>query len=350
MKIGWYLIILLLNTSVCFSQRKKNIVCRDFTFEQELSTRGKNLRNIFEIAISKSNYPFKVLERDKMDKFFETLQEEKNLVKDLSTEWKKKLQLANIDYLVVGDINEIIGTDKYDLIINFIKITGDNITEKIPLLITIGRRQLSNNEELKILFDKEIQSFINSYFITDQSDSSLVTIPKFYKELRSRDSIINNLTNSVSDMQQKNQSKDAEIKKLSKEIRGIKEYANYAKMDLWGLEMHGSGSLNISSGLSRLMDKVIITSGNEIKINTADSALSTIDAVIQKFPSFPFGYWAKTYFLISRNDQNSMIYALKAIEILEVTTTISGHNDYHDKVLAQLNELLKINGVIKQEK
>ena len=34
----------------------------------------------------------------------------------------------------------------------------------------------------------------------------------------------------------------------------------------------------------------------------------------------------------------------KAVEILEVTTTISGHDKYHDKVLAYLRELLKVNG------
>ncbi|MEJ7684015.1 MAG: hypothetical protein WKG06_40410 [Segetibacter sp.] len=130
------------------------------------------------------------MEREKMDKFFETLQEEKNLMKDLSNEWKKKLQMANVDYLVVGDITENIAADNFGLIINFIKITGDNITEKLQLYITINRKQISDNAEIKSIFDREVQSFLKNYFILGQDDSNVLTIPKFYEELKRRDSII----------------------------------------------------------------------------------------------------------------------------------------------------------------
>jgi hypothetical protein len=327
------------------SQTKFNLVCRDFTFEQEVSSRGKNLRNVFEIAISKSNYPFKVLEREKMDKIFETLQEEKNLVKDLSNEWKKKLQMANVDYLVVGDLNENIAMDNYDLVINFIKITGENMTVKLPMLISLSRKQISNNEELKMIFDREIQTFLKSYFLDEKNDSNLIEVPKFYEELKKRDSMISNLNTSVSFLQNQNSIKDNEIMKLKQDVTNIKDYINIARLDVYGLEFHVSPPLiQGQTPLSRLMKNVLERKGNEINLKMTDSSLFYINQVIKEFPNFPFGYWAKAKKELTGAIEN----ALKAVEIFEITTSIDGHKADHDQALADLkNNILKPLGIEK---
>jgi hypothetical protein len=341
-------------STISFSQKSFNIVCRDFTFQQFVSSYGKNLRNVFEVVISKSNYPFKVLERDKIDKIFESLQEEKNLVKDLSNEWKKKLQIANVDYLVVGDINENLSNDTYDLLINFIKITGNNMTEKLPMLITLSRKQISNSDELRRIFEKEIDSFLKSYFINETEDNDLTTIPKFYEELKKRDSLIaklekddqeksdkiTSLSNSISGLQTESQKKNKEINKLNKDISDIKDYSEVAKLNMYGLPFDGVDVL-FSSQLSRLMDNILQKSDNNIVVKSTDSSLYYSNIVINNFPFFPFGYYSKATILRSRFDNNWIVFAKKAMEILEITTSIYGHHFNHDQVIKTLRLLMK---------
>jgi hypothetical protein len=329
-----------------WGQQKFNLVCRDFTFEQVVSTTGKNLRNIFESVISKSNYPFKVLEREKMDKIFETLQEEKNLVKDLSTEWKKKLELANIDYLVVGDLSENIPMDNFSLLINFIKISGDDMTVKLPMFITISRKQISDNEELKIVFDREIQAFLKIYFVNEKDENNFITIPKFYEELKKRDSSVIVLQNSVKALQKENLQKNNEIKRLDRNVQDIKSYSEVAKLSIVGTPMKyvatGGLSVKYSSDLTNLLENVFRSNDSTTEVIISDSALIYADEVIDKYPNFPFSYWAKSVILRQRNDPAWIQFAAKAVIILQITTTLDGHNTEHDILLKQLRKELGI--------
>ena len=338
------IVLLFILVMICLNgiaQDKFNIVCRDFTFQQEISTTGKNLRNVFEVAISKYNHLFKVFERDKMDKFFEALQEEKNLFRDLSTEWKRKLKMANIDYLVVGELNENIASNNFDLIINFIKITGDNITEKIPMLITIDRKQISNNEIMKAIFDKEIHSFIKSYFII--GNESNLSVPQFYQELKVRDSIINNLSNEVKDVKKKNLEKIQEIEKLNESVSNIKNYSNMARLDSRGAERHfGHPFTGTKTSLESLINNIVeIVHDSLIYTKNSDTALLNTTLIINKYPNFPFGYYYKAIILFNRKDNNWIIFAEKAIDIFKFTTQISGHKEDHDQAMFYLVELLK---------
>lgn len=362
-----------------YSQSKLNIVCRDFTFNQKKSNQGKNLKNIFEVMISKSSYPFKLLEIDKMDRIFETLQEEKNLVKDFTNEWKKKLQLANVDYLVVGDINENIAEDNFTLIIHLIKITGDNITEKLPMLITISGTQLTNNDELMIIFDKAIQSFIKTYILMANGENTLANVPEFYKELKKRDSIIqnheisltdksskirvldstvtmlerdrnlkteaiNNLSKSVLNLQDENLNKDKELGNLKKSVAEVKDYTIMARLGLTGREFEvGTSLIAPETELSLLMKQVVTFDGSHgMSILLSDTALYYVEKVIQKFPKFPFGYYAKAT-ILSRTKKVSEVspIMLKALTIFEITTSIEGHNAQHDEALKKAREYMK---------
>ena len=53
------------------------------------------------------------------------------------------------------------------------------------------------------------------------------------------------------------------------------------------------------------------------------------------------GYWAKTVLLRSKGEKNWIFFADKGIQILEITTTINGHNINHDQVLGFLKSILK---------
>jgi len=365
-----------------FSQTRFNIACKNFTYDGHSFDEGKNLKTIFEVIISKSNYPFKLIEREKMDKFFESLHEEKNLYKDLSNEFNKKLQLAGVEYLVYGDMTKNIETDKYRLIIEFIKITGDNVTVKLPMLITLDKKQISDNEILKIIFDKEIEVFVNSYFLNKQENNNERIIPNYFKELEKRDSIINShemlirekskqiknldstfnilqsdtklknqtintLSNSILELQKENSAKDFKIERLSNDVSDIKVYANMARLDVFGLEFHfGYGLKGGDTELSLLMKNVLEEANNTVNIKLTDSTLINLDRVIEKFPSFPFGYSFKAKYLFTKNDRSGIIYLIKAILILEITTSIVGHNGQHDQELKNLKDICLKLGLI----
>lgn len=381
MKKTILLLILYQFSQSCLSQKKFNIVCKDFTFDGKTSNQGRNLRNIFEIAISKSNYPFKLLEREKMDKFFEALQEEKNLVRDLSNEWKRKLQLANVDYLVVGDIAENIAGDNFQLIITFIKITGSDVTEKLPMLVTLSRNQFSDNEKLKNIFDNEIQTFLKYYFITNTGQDNMLTVPEFYKEIKKRDSVISNhenslkqktnqlnlldstvtklqkedvlknqtisnLSSSVVNLQKQNSTKEQELEKLKNDVNNIRDYSNIARLDLTGVELHAGNGITMSdTELSALMKKILRIEDNKVYVKVSDTVMVYVNEVIEKFPKFPFGYYAKAKILLSKNIKDGLPYVFKTIEILEITTSIQGHNPNHDEALAEFKNILKELGI-----
>ena len=46
--------------------------------------------------------------------------------------------------------------------------------------------------------------------------------------------------------------------------------------------------------------------------------------------------------LITRGDSNWKSYAIKAIKILEITTTIDGHKPVHDEALAKLKYYIDV--------
>lgn len=362
-----FVVVFILTSTVCVSQDKFNVVCQDFTFDQKPYTQGKNLRNIFEVVITENRYPFKLVSREKMDELFQTLQEEKNLAKDLSSELKSKLQLASVDYLVIGDLNENIGTDKYTLIINFIKIAGKNVTEKLPMLLTFNRTDFSDNEIIKNIFEKEIASFVKTYFVVTSEDS-LVTIPEFYTQLKIRDSIIashdstikalndndklknqtiNNLSNSITSLQKDNVLKDSEINKLTNDVGNIRDYSNIAKLGLFGEIIHYAPPLIAPHNkLYDLMDSILEKKGNQIIVRQTDSTLMLINEVIKEYPKFPFGYFAKGMYLINNRGNEALLYLEKAIDILRITTRIDGHNSDHDLILNYIiNSILKPAGI-----
>jgi tetratricopeptide (TPR) repeat protein len=352
--------ILLLGTMFCcnyvIAQNNYNVVCKDFTFQNKECKTCGNLKQIFEFSISKPNSPFKLIEREKMDKIFEVIQEEKNLYKDLSNEFNKKLQLAGVDFLVVGNLDQNVGTGTYSLFINFIKITGKDVTEKLPLLITINQSQFSNDDDLKKVFDDAIETFTNSYFIVKNNNNNLVTVPEFLKELNKRDSIINhlqsdanlkdktisNLSNSITTIQQENIQKQKEITELYRNVSDIKEYTNIAKFNILGLEHDPGGDLIETSPISKLMYNVVEYKDNLYHIKFTDSALGYASQVIVNFPNFPFGYYTKGIIKLSRNplDADGLSCLNKALEIFKITTTISGHNPQHDQALSYLKTII----------
>lgn len=328
--------------STCLGQ--VNVACTNFTYEGKKSQIGTSLRKTFEASLSKSNLPFRLIEREDISQFFEKLQEEKNLYKDLFKEFNKKPELAGVDYLVVGNVESSIATEKYSLSINFIKLTGNDATMKLPLLIILSKDQIMDDAQVQNIFISEINTFADNYFIIKKNGSELTKIPDFYKELEKRDSTIKNLSSSVIELQKENETKDIQINQLGKDISNIKEFTSVAPLNILGLPQDPGGSLKYTSGISLLMQNVwdFDKSTNMYHIRYTDSALYYSNLVIDKFPNFPFGFYSKVLILRSRNrtDQEVLVAVKRAIEILKITTTIYGHNGAHDQALAELKKVI----------
>jgi hypothetical protein len=80
---------------------------------------------------------------------------------------------------------------------------------------------------------------------------------------------------------------------------------------------------------------------DKIQAACSSSAIKKCESVIQKLPSYPFGY----YFLALCQKQNQnpewKQNALKAKLILDKTTRIPGHHPDHDRVFAEVTRMLQ---------
>jgi hypothetical protein len=178
-----------------FAQNKVNVACVDFTFEGKKSAEGNSLKKAFENALFRSNEIYNVVERDRMDIFFEKLQEEKNLYKDLNKVFKAP-ELVGVDYLVIGDFDLNPSLEKYKLNISFIKLTGEQVTTKLPLQVNFTKGQILDDDTIINIFVESIKEFTEAHFVTN--GDNWIKAPNFYNELDKRDSIITLLRTSDS--------------------------------------------------------------------------------------------------------------------------------------------------------
>lgn len=328
---------------MCSSQI--NVACTNFTSEGKKWQPGIGLRKIFESAISKSKLRFKLIERsDDISIYFEKLQEEKNLYTDLYQDFSKKPELAGVDYLVVGNVISNISTGKFSLNINFLKLTGNDATMKLPLFIILTKDQLLDDAQSEALFVAELNSFADNYALAVKNPTDLTKLPDIYKQLEKNDSTIGSLSNAVTALEESNNAKDKKIGQLGTEIENIKEYTNIAPLNVWGVTMDPGGDLVQTSAISLVMQNVwdYNKDSKGFKLRMTDSALYYANIATNRFPNFPFGFFAVAAIKLSRNanDKEGLAAAKKAKHILEITTTIYGHNGQHDELLAQIQKAL----------
>lgn len=301
-----------------FSQSGYNyLACKPFTFQNKKDCDYcVNLRKVFEFVISEPQFHFRVVEREKMDEIFETVKEEDNLRKDLSDTVNKKLELAGVDFLVVGNLDYNLASG-YQLYITFIKVSGKDFTVAPSLIVAFTTEQSSDNSQLIKVFEKNIDEFVKSQFLNKNVGDS-AGISEIYMEINRKDSL------------------------REKEIQDVRDYSNMARLNIYGLEID-DGDVLFQSGISVLMRKVWSRNkDNGFSLIVTDSALYYANLVIERFPKFPFGYASRAMLLSNSNFPESLKSAKKAIEILRVTTKIEGHNPNHDEILKRLLAFYKI--------
>lgn len=319
----------------------------NFTYEERKWSQGSGLRKTLEASLFKPSFPFKIIERENLTTFFLKLQEEKNLYSDLSNQFNKKPELANVDYIVLGNVDVNVQTGKCLINISFIKLTGNEATNKLPLLVTVTKEQLLDDDEMRRVFDSEMQKFYDNYFIKQNSKNELSKVPDFYRELEKRDSVIRFLTNDATVKNNTINDLTFKVSILNQDILDVKEYSNIAKLNVIGTEIDPGGSIIQTSAISKLMQDNVWTydqTKGSYNLKLTDTALKYTDTVIKRFPNFPFGYYSNILIKINLHQPDALIpvYLDKAIKILRVTTTIQGHKPAHDQALAQLKQLFKL--------
>jgi hypothetical protein len=133
------------------------------------------------------------------------------------------------------------------------------------------------------------------------------------------------------------------IESLKNQVDKVKEYGYYATLDLYGRNFIPGNGIKSNSDLSDRMEKILTEVNGKTFVKNGNTVLPEIDAVIEKYPNFPFGYWAKYNLLKTKGDRNWKEFAKKAANIFEITTSINGHNSMHDEALKAVKTDLTTN-------
>ena len=160
--------------------------------------------------------------------------------------------------------------------------------------------------------------------------SSNAAVFEANKNLRSQN---NDMVGKIQEYQQDIEERNKRIKSLEHQIDNVKEYGYDATLDIYGRNFIPGTENKFSSDLSNRMEKILTVVNGKTFVKNDNAALPQIDAVIEKYPNFPFGYWAKYNLLKTKGDSNWKKFAKKAADIFEITTSIKGHNSMHDEAL-----------------
>ena len=357
----FYLNILVFSSRI-LGQKSIGLVCTNFTINDKNREEGVEFRRIVESVLSNLKYPPEIIDREKIQDLLVKIQDEVNLDKDLKINEVKELKAAQVDYLMYGNFYNKFLNDTYDLEIECIKISGENVFSKIAFpILSFTEKEITNTQ----MFRKKLSDMFNEYAFTedfgiientqldkifkrlDEKDKQIKNLDSTFKNLqmdsKEKSEALKTISGNVKFLENENSAKDQEIKNLNNQIIGIKDYSNIALLNLNGIEKVYSPEFGgWETELYNLMNSVIATNKFGKFIKTNDSAISTLNTVIEKYPKFPFGYYGMCINLITRGDSNWKSYAIKAIKILEITTTIDGHKPVHDKVLAKLKYYIEV--------
>ena len=128
---------------------------------------------------------------------------------------------------------------------------------------------------------------------------------------------------------------------LESEISAVKRYAYVATLTFNGM-IYTKGDVIMPTAISPSVEGTWVeVAENKFRPVCEPAALDKCRAAIEKFPDFPFTYYALAYCLEKRNDPAWHGYAEKSLAIFERTTAISGHQESHDQMLAYLRALLE---------
>lgn len=143
----------------------------------------------------------------------------------------------------------------------------------------------------------------------------------------------NDMLGKIQEYRQEIEQENKRIEFLEHQVRNVKEYGYYATLDIYGRNFTPDTGTKFNSDLSNRMEKILTEVNGKTFVKNGNTVLPEINVVIEKYPNFPFGYWAKYNLLKTKGDRNWKEFAKKAAHIFEITTAINGHNSMHDEAL-----------------
>ncbi len=360
MKILFLTFTLLVSLTIT-GQKRIGLLCTNFKVNNDLRLDGESYRKSLESVLSNLKNPPLIIDRDNIPELLIRIQEEANLNKDLKTAIPV-LKAANVDYIMYSNFDKKVVYDFYDLQMEIVKISGDNtFSKKIFPILRFSEKELANTDT----FRNKLNKLLNTYAFTDdfgiieneqlekiykrldekdiEIDSLKTGIKNIKDEINEKGKTISSLGEVLSRIQIENGQKEHEIKRLNNEVSEIRDYSNIAELDLFGLKQRFDdrdfGGWHTE--LYDMMRQVISNKNNSIQFNPSDSAIAILESIIQKYPKFPFSYWAKATILLKRNNADWLKNAQQAMKILAITITIEGHKKEHDMAFKVLEKMFE---------
>jgi len=204
-----------------------------------------------------------------------------------------------------------------------------------------SQQQLTNKIQQK---NETIDSInTNNIKLINQNTYLLNSSTHVYETNKNLVSQNNDMLGKIQKYQQDIEQRNKRIESLEHQVNNIKEYGYYATLDIYGRNFTPDTGIKFNSDLSNRMEKILTEVNGKTFVKNGNSVLPEIDVVIEKYPNFPFGYWAKYNLLKTKGDRNWRECAKKAANIFEITTSINGHNSMHDEALKAVKTDLATN-------
>lgn len=137
--------------------------------------------------------------------------------------------------------------------------------------------------------------------------------------------------------------KGQRIDDLESQLVAVRDYSADAHLDALGNPPGGGvgSDIKMNTELINLLLDTYSVKGTQIFMKRDALSEERYRTVVEKYPKFPFGHYYLALCLRDRHDEGWRLHARRAVEILQITTQINGHNENHDEVLKKLSSWLE---------
>lgn len=135
--------------------------------------------------------------------------------------------------------------------------------------------------------------------------------------------------------------KDRRLEQAEETARTIRDYADMAGLDAFGLDLNPGEGILYSTTISNVVKPFWVKVGDRWHPRADPEAEKAWRTAIERFPRFPFGYYCLAMCLKARNDPEWKSVADKAVVLFKHTTKIAGHKNEHDQALQDLLKQLE---------
>jgi len=123
-------------------------------------------------------------------------------------------------------------------------------------------------------------------------------------------------------------------------LKAKTEYSDVARLNTQG-KPFPDGDIAFNSPLSRMMDGTYKLDGDTFTFYRTPEAETQLRKVIASYPEFPFAHYALALCLRDRGDRAWRAEIKRAKQILQITTSLPGHQQDHDDALKRINRILE---------